>query len=252
MNADRFSDRRVGRNGLIRRAFTAIREAIGEAAYLLSCGSPYESVVGLVDSVRTTADIHIYWGHVLRNAGSLAVKWWMQGNLWNCDPDFLVVRGPDTARSPFGRRRVVGPSGFDGGWMAGREFNEMEARTYALLVHLSGGDVILGDALGQLEPNAVEMVARVLTPRDDPAVPVDLFTCEQDLPRIWISRGETDTLVGLFNWSDKPASIAFDPRSCGLSGVPTDFWTAEAVDTVPDRMVRRSSVALRYGPSTAR
>ena len=252
LNADRFADPSVGRNGLIRRAFATIREAIGEAAYLLSCGSPYESVVGLVDSVRTTADIHIYWGHVLRNAGSLAVKWWMQGNLWNCDPDFLVVRGPETALPPFGRRRVVGPSGFDGGWMAGREFNEMEARTYALLVHLSGGDVILGDALGQLKPNAVEMVRRVLTPRSSPAVPVDLFTCEHDLPRIWISRGEEDTLVGLFNWSDKPATIAFDPRAYGLSGRATDFWTDAQVADVPERMARRSSVALRYGPATSR
>ena len=65
LNALRFSDPTVGRNDLIRRAFQAIREAIGEEAYLLSCGSPYESVVGLVDAVRTSGDIHIYWGHVL-------------------------------------------------------------------------------------------------------------------------------------------------------------------------------------------
>ena len=249
LRADRFRDPAVGRNALIRRAFQAIREGIGDDAYLLSCGSPYESVVGLADAVRTTGDIHIYWGHVLRNAGSLAVKWWMQGNLWNCDPDFLVVRGPDTAEPPYGRRRLIAPLGLEAGWLAGREFNEMEARTYALLVHLAGGDVFLGDALAKLKPNAVDILRRVLVPRANPAVPVDLFTSEQDLPRIWISRGKTDTLVGLFNWSDKTTRIDFDPDAYGLSGMTVDFWTDAPVVEIPVRMPRRSSVALKFTPT---
>ena len=246
LEATRFSNPRVGRNGLIRRAFAAIREAIGPDAYLLSCGAPYESVVGLVDAVRATGDIHVYWSHVLRNAGPLSVSWWMQGNLWNCDPDFLVVRGPDTAEPPYGRREEVTPSGFDLGWKAGRVFNEMEARTYALLVHLSGGDVFLGDALAKLNDTGRAILRRVLTPRKQAAVPVDLFETEQDLPRIWISKGEQDTLVGLFNWSDKPARLVFDPAQYGLAGVPRDFWSGAPVPAIPERMPRRSSLALLF------
>lgn len=246
LNAVRFRDARVGRADLIRRAFTAIRDAIGPEAYLLSCGSPYESVVGLADAVRTTGDIHIYWGHILRNAHGISGRWWMQGNLWNGDPDFLVVRGPDTAAPPYGRRRVVVPTGLDGGWMSGVEFSEMEARTYALLVHLSGGDVILGDALHKLNDTGLAIVKRVLEPRRPAAVPVDLFESEQEIPRIWISRGEKDTLVGLFNWSDKPAFLDFDPAAHGLAGTPRDFWTNEPVTALPARMPRRSSLGLRF------
>jgi len=246
LNAQRFNDPRIGRSDLIRRAFAAIREAIGGDAYLLSCGSPYESVLGLVDAVRSTGDIHIYWGHILRNAGALAARWWMQGNLWNCDPDFLVVRGPETAEPPHGKRHVVTPLGLDGGWLAGREFNEMEARTCALLIHLTGGDVVLGDSLRKLKPNAVETLERVLVPRQNPAVPVDLFESEQDLPRIWISRGEADTLVGLFNWSDKLCRIEFNPDERGLPGKATDFWSGAPVCEPPTRMARRSSIALRF------
>ena len=68
----------------------------------------------------------------------------MQGNLWNGDPDFLVC-GPDTRASIWPPARAMPDRA---GWRldVGRGF-EMEARTYALLVHLSGGDVILGDAL---------------------------------------------------------------------------------------------------------
>ena len=107
--------------------------------------------------------------------------------------------------------------------MSGAEFNEMEARTYALLVHLSGGDVILGDALHKLNDTGLAIVKRVLEPRRPAAVPVDLFESEQEIPRIWISRGEKDTLVGLFNWSDKPALLSFDPAAYGLTGTPRDF-----------------------------
>jgi len=246
LGAECFRDASVGRAELIRRAFQAVRRAIGEEPYLLSCGSPYESVVGLVDGVRSTGDIHIYWGHVLSGARSLAAHWWMHGALWNCDPDFLVVRGPDTAEPPYGRRQVVTPVGPSGGWISGRPFNETEARTWALLVHLSGGDVVLGDSLPRLHPQAVAMIQRVLRPRQRAAVPVDLFVSEQDLPRVWISRGDEDTVVGLFNWSDHSARLDFDPAEYGLEGEALDFWTDEPVAAVPARMPRRSSLALCY------
>lgn len=249
LKAARFADPAVPRNDLIRTAFRIIREAIGPDAYLLGCGAPYESVYGSVDAVRSTGDIHTYWGHVLTNAGGIATRWWMQGRLWNCDPDFLVVRGPDTAEPPLFKRRVIAPMPPGGGWMAGREFNEAEARAYALLVHLSGGDVILGDHLCLLKPLGVEILRRVLQPRP-PAVPVDLFTSEQDLPRIWISRDRETTLVGVFNWAEKPARLDFSPADYGLSGIPRDVWTGQPVAALPDRMRRRSAVALLYPRST--
>ena len=106
--------------------------------------------------MRLTGDIHIHWGHVLRNAAALSVRWWMQGRLWNGDPDFLVVRGPDTAAPPFGRLQEIKPLGTGYGWCAGRHFTQMEARTWALLVHVSGGDVVLSDPLPQLRPAGLE------------------------------------------------------------------------------------------------
>jgi len=244
--AERFEDPTVGRNALIRLAFAAIREAIGPDCYLLSCGAPYESVVGLVDGVRSTGDIHIFWGHILRNAGALSTRWWMQGNLWNCDPDFLVIRGPDTATAPYSKRHVVTPLGTGGGWTAGRKFNESEARCYALLIHLSGGDVFLGDVLDWLNPVGVNMLKRVLAPRNTPAVPVDLFESDQNLPRIWISRGKDDVLVGLFNWTDKAARIEFKPEQHDLPKTALDFWTGDEIGEIPTRLPRRSSMALRF------
>jgi hypothetical protein len=249
LNAVRFADPHVGRAELIRRAFTAIRDAIGDA-YLLSCGSPYESVAGLVDAARTTGDIHIHWGHVVRNAANIASRWWMHGNLWRCDPDFLVVRGSETADPPYGRRQMVRPMGPDLGWVAGRVFNEAEARTYALLLHLSAGEMVLSDRLRSLRGNGLDILRRVLPARAQPAVPVDLFETEQDLPRAWISRDDGDTLVGLFNWTDKPARVDFAPQRYGLSGTPVDFWTGQPVDPLPSRQARRSAIGLLYPGET--
>ena len=247
LNAERFADETVSRVDLLRRAFTTIREAIGPDAYLLSCGTPYESVLGCVDAVRSTGDIHIFWGHVLRNAFALAVRWWMHGNLWNCDPDFLVVRGPDTAAPPFGKEHVVTPLGPGGGWLSGKEFSENEARVYALLVHLSGGDVVLGDCLHKLNSVGREMLTPMLTPRSKAAVPVDLFSSDQELPRVWISRGEDSVLVGVFNWSDSRSPFPFDPAEHTIPGRPRDLWTGKELTSLPATMPRRSCLAFLYG-----
>jgi hypothetical protein len=96
LKADSFHDKSIPRGGILRKAFTIIRESIGDDSYLLACGAPYESVTGLVDACRTTGDIHNFWGHVLANAEAMACKWWMQGSLWNNDPDFLIVRAKET------------------------------------------------------------------------------------------------------------------------------------------------------------
>jgi len=246
LKARRFADPRVSRVDLIRRVFRVIREEIGQEAYLLSCGTPYESVIGLVDAARATGDVHVHWGHVLRNAGSLSTRWWMHRRVWNNDPDFLVVRGSETARPPYGRQMEAKPRGMEWGWMTGPPFSEQEARAYALLVHLTGGDVVLGDHLGRLNPNGASILRKCLAPREASAVPVDLFESEQDLPRIWISRGKQDTLVGIFNWTEKTSRVPFDPEIYRLQGTPKDFWTDEPVSALPERMARRSSIGLRY------
>ena len=91
-----FHDRTLPRGAIIRKAFQTIRDAIGKKAYLLSCGAPYESVTGIADAVRITGDIHNFWSHVVMNATGVAARWWMHRKLWNNDPDFLIVRSPET------------------------------------------------------------------------------------------------------------------------------------------------------------
>ncbi|MDZ4197920.1 MAG: hypothetical protein U1E27_01395, partial [Kiritimatiellia bacterium] len=234
LKARRFQDMTLGRAGLLRRAFTIIREAIGEDAYLLACGAPFESVTGLVDSVRVTGDIHNLWGHVPANFSAMSARWWMSGTLWNVDADFLLARCEDTTEDrQFNRERVVRPHDPVNYWMAGRDLNLEEIRTLGLMIYLSGGDIVLGDALPKLNEKGFRLLRRIL---DAPPVrtmgrPLDLFARHEQLPSQMLAREDWGAALGLFNWSEDPAEVIFDPLRQGLpkTGTVEDFWTGERI-----------------------
>jgi len=105
---------------------------------------------------------------------------------------------------------------------------------------------MLGDHLPWLNETGIDMLNRVLAPRPQAAVPVDLFESDQDLPRVWINRGKADILVGLFNWLDRRAYLRLDLADLALDGTPLDFWTDEPVQRLPESMPPRSCLALRF------
>ncbi len=228
LNATVFSDRAVPRGGIIRRAFEIIRNAIGKDAYLLACGASYESVTGLVDACRTTGDIHNFWSHVMANAAGMAGRYWMQGNLWNNDPDFLIVRTPETCSLPRMNREFP-PRPFNAAdyWLAGRELNYEEAKVYALLIHLSGGDVFLSDDLPTLNKKGIGLLTKALErPLTAPAVPLDLFESHHSLPAVWLAEEKNRYVLGIINWQEDPAEISASLEELGVESFTqiTNFW----------------------------
>ena len=232
--ADRWSDPTVPRGELLRRVFGTIRRAIGKEAYLLACGAPFESVLGIVDAVRVSGDVHTFWGHVLANAASISARWWMHRRVWNIDPDFLIVRAPETCRLPRRNRASTpkphrGPAEF---WLAGREFNEREARTYALLVYVSGGDLFLSDELMTLNERGVTMLRRVLErPLTGAATPVDLFEGHDRLPAFWLAEEADSWFLAVFNWEENPVRFDLDLDRFGIRSWRRveSFWDKKPV-----------------------
>ncbi|HRU04374.1 MAG TPA: alpha-galactosidase [Candidatus Brocadiia bacterium] len=218
LECDRFRDATVPRGLILRKAFETIRKAIGESAYLLACGAPYESVLGVVDAVRTTGDIHNFWAHVLANAASMAARWWTHRKLWNVDPDFLIVRTPETTDDKqLNRTLSVKPFSYRDYWVAGRELNINEARAYALLVYLSAGDVILGDDLAKLNAQGVDILRKVLDRRlEDAAVPLDMFDHHGGLPALWMAEEEDWHFLGVFNWEEEYLEFHVDLKELGI------------------------------------
>jgi hypothetical protein len=245
----RLHDPTVARGEIVRRGVEAIRRAIGEEAYLLACGAPFESVVGLVEAARISGDIHTYWGHLKRNARCIASRFWMHGRLWTNDPDFLVVRSSDTSDDPLPNRKGS-PRPYDEQnlWLAGRPFNLDEAKTHALMQLLSGGELILGDALRKLRANGIELIRRVLDHRlSAPAVPIDLFVPDEDIPARWVAVVGDRAYVGIFNWGDFDRTFDVSPAALGIElfGSTVDFWTDEPI---PGEVLRN----LTLQPRTSR
>ena len=233
--ADRWHDRTVPRGELLRRAFAVIRRAIGNDAYLLACGAPFETVAGIVDAARVTGDIHHFWSHVLANAGSIAARWWTHRQLWNIDPDFFIVRSRETCTlDRLFRPYTVQPmkTGTGGCWMSGREMNLREIMTYALLIHVSAGDRILSDELMTLNKTGLAIIRKVMEhPLTRAAAPLDLFGRHNALPRFWLARETDGWFLGVFNWEEDTAAVRVDLPGMGIPAESKirAFWTGKTI-----------------------
>jgi alpha-galactosidase len=228
INGGFYRDGTVPRGGVLRKLFEVIRESIGPDSYLFTCGAPFESVTGLADSVRVSGDVHNHWSHVLLNMTSIAARWWMNRRLWNNDPDFLIIRTAENSPGvPLNRPMNSKPFDYANLWRSGREFDDREAQSYALLVLLSGGEIMLSDHLPVLNEAGRNLIQRVLDGRlTQSAVPLDLFDSHEGLPSLWLADEKDHWLVGLFNWEEDAREIQVDLAAHGITpaGNMRSFW----------------------------
>lgn len=221
LNAKKLHDMSMGRAGVLRLLYRTIREAIGEDGYFLGCCVPYEPAFDLVDAVRTTADIQICWSCVLINMAGASARWWMHRKLWNNDPDFLVVRGPETA----GLDDTMETPLEAGKYNSGPRLSRREAATLALALHMTGGDLMLSDVFGRLNETGKRILHDVLElePLKKAARPADLYTCEcGELPAYWWD-AESGKLA-VFNWSENIRRMEIVPGRFGAARVGSAFW----------------------------
>ncbi|MFQ6101748.1 MAG: glycoside hydrolase family 36 protein [Anaerolineae bacterium] len=190
----------------LRRGVEAIREAIGDDAFLLGCGAPLGPCVGLVDGMRVGPDVdpnwHPIWSHdlsmpstenALRNSLARAP---LHGRLWANDPDCLLVRQR-------------------GGDM---DLVLNELRTLTALVALLGGLTLDSDHLPAIRPGRLKYLRQALPPTGISARPVDLF--ENEMPRLLLLPIVRDWgcwwIAGVVNWSDRTTETTVHLSSLGL------------------------------------
>lgn len=246
LRGEMFHDPSVPRGALTRKTFQVIRDAIGPECYLVSCGAPFETVSDLADAVRITADIHNYWSHVLASLSGISARWWMHRTLWNNDPDFLIVRTPANCPNvALNRPGNSKPFEFDDWWLSGPQMNDREARTYALLILLSAGDLLLGDHLPVMNEDGRAIIRRVLAHRlTRPAVPLDLFESHEGRPSLWLADEPGRWLIGLFNWEEDATDLCVELAHLGIpkSSVVTSFWDDQPVE------VKEGQIRVRLEP----
>lgn len=234
--APRYDDPSVPRGQIVKMLLEPARQALHGRAQIMGCGYDFHAGMDYVDEVRTSSDIHARWDSICENVGSIAGRWWAQGRWWGNDPDFALVRGPQTSDDPDLQRlrpclvfvKPHAPTAPAGDYVLAT-MNGLEARTLLGLVVISGGAVNLSDDLTKLNAEGLDLMRRtVAAPRGAAGVPLDLFRSLR--PAQWIQRVGEGLRVLLVNWSDEPREIALDLRAVGIDAERgRDFWTDAAV-----------------------
>jgi len=216
-------DARLTRAQAMRLALADIREAAGDDTFLLGCGCPLGSAVGLVDAMRIGADVAPDWLPVLfsprfssllrqeyelpsaRNAiqnilsrAPLHRHWWLN------DPDCLLARDNDT------------------------RLTEAEVISLATVIGLSGGMFMVSDDLAHLSPARQRYITPLLPVLNQSAqAPGWLRATTPDLLILPLSGPTGAWLVaGLFNWRDAPADGAWPLEALGLDPAG-DYWISD-------------------------
>ena len=224
----RRADDTIGLAAVIRNGLKTIREAVGEDSYILNCGAARESSVGITDASRISTDIHAFWSHIWHNSREIACHLWENGNLWNIDADFALVRSPETTDDPFpnyiySRRPWSNRNHF---WMAGPEASFEELKVWLTVVHMTGGDVILSDSIARLNAKGIGALGKLFPRMGRAARPLDMFV--NPAPRFWLGRSGKMARLAIFNWEDGEAPIVV-PKGIDLPASGVDIWTGKRV-----------------------
>ena len=104
----------------LRMGLEAVREGIGDDAYLLGCGCPFGPAIGLVDAMRVSPDVAPYWeeravwpglegsGVAAENAvRASALRAPLHRRLFVNDPDCVLLRPTNTQLSADQRRTLA-------------------------------------------------------------------------------------------------------------------------------------------------
>ncbi|MFO7636129.1 MAG: hypothetical protein R6W96_02330 [Clostridia bacterium] len=168
--------------GPYRSLLKVIREAAGEDTYLLSSTGPTFQNIGLVDGVRAAPDYGE--GRPLIQGFAEYPGTYMQMN-WN----LLKTVCTNYATTFFTDRLFYHNDAFNM-LTVDRPIPLNEARISTSMFGLSGGPVMLGDEIPEIDEERLRLIKCVLPQYGKNAVPLDLFHSE-DYPRLYALDVET-------------------------------------------------------------
>lgn len=231
---------------ILRRGLEALRQAAGEDCFLLGCGCPLGSAIGLVDGMRVSSDvseewepsyagIHTFFRHEpdfpsARNAihnsltrAFLHRRWWLN------DPDVLLP-GP------------------------GLTLNDAEFETLATVTALTGGLLLVSGKLAEITPQRIRQWSSLLPLIDQrPHLPDWMDSSTPRRLRLDLKNNlGAWQLLAYFNWSATPKKITITPGDFGLPvsapAFAREFWTRELFslsgDSLPEIILPPHGVRL--------
>ena len=228
------------KSALFRKVIQTIREAVGDDAIMLSCGSPIIECAGIFDAQRESRDIicpknagdPFYWQHWsnIKNASKTVLYRYFYNNVvFRNDPDGAVLRDFDIG------------DGFD--------CNYAEARYWSTIVAFSGGLVLSNDEFRTLSKPRKELFTKLLPPLGISGRPIDMFEYPAPTKAI-IEAKDNVRYIASFNLSDKFENMDINLTDFGITGEKLVFkcWESEFVgktSAIYDKLVN-PHYALMY------
>lgn len=212
----------------VRMVMQAIRDAIGPDKFLLGCGLPFGSAVGIVNGERVSDDLSTAFQP---GEGCCPVsvalpqsihRSFLQGKWWHNDPDCVLVRSRGTPHNA---------------GLAESGLSLDEARLLATVVGLTQGIQMVGENLLILEKDRLEILDALQPLMPVPARPLDLFSPK---PERLLSVTGFGQVLALLNWTPQPNAVVLDPSGVGEGGstVVYDVWSDTMVGVFKRRISR--------------
>ncbi len=207
----------------LRKVLECMRQTAGDEIFLLGCGCPLGSGVGIFDAMRINPDVAPRWypshfgieallrdeeglpsarNAILTTINRLPMhrRWWIN------DPDCLLIRDKMTDLTP------------------------AEVQTLATVIALSAGSILDSDPLLELSQERKQWLARLLPPLPEAARAVDWF--DHEFPQLLTlplhgPQGNWQ-LMAVINWSDEPQARSMRLDALDLASDVEyhvmDFW----------------------------
>jgi hypothetical protein len=227
---------------VFRSFFRRLRAAIGEDAFWLACGTDIASCAGIVDAARISTDVKANWDLLKQRVlPKILGRFWMHGNFWINDADFLLLKGdhlkPDCPHTLNDNNRIP----YEG-------LSHDEAILWATTLVMTGSLVTWSDSPRVIDERGVDIVSRCIDHCGGPTgVPLDFG--RQPLPGRWVKRDNGKLYIALFNFEDEERKVSLSSAEAPELGNAASFK-----DIFSDEDHRLSNDKLEYclGPHSAK
>ena len=190
-------DRHLTRAETVRAGLDAIRQGAGDDAFILGCGCPLGTAIGVVDGMRIGPDVSPYWGSggagdpsTVHALDAIIARSFMHRRLWLNDPDCLMLRAKETQLSADERLALASVIAGSGGMLL-----------------ISDDMALLGDAESKLFRDAAGLASAMDSNAErDPIVAIDLM--DEAGVRGLVKHQDGSALGMVLNRSDSIQSFA--------------------------------------------
>lgn len=223
-----------------------IRDAVGDDCYLDKDGSPMLNAVGYVDYGRISQDTAHTFGASKEAASGLAARYYMNRNFFVTDPDAFTVSTQMLEDQSW--HKTTHSASLD------------DARISMALAAVTGGMLEIGDDLPLLskEPERLALIENQdlinMVRLGQASVPLDLMSYENEdeQPSIFFLKEDPrQSILTIFNWSDKERKRSIALSSAGLSG-KRQYSITDVLDMKDHASLTAGAVTFSQRPHSVR